>query len=411
MNERGKTPMTKNVTVLSSEGNPIGATYPKRAQGLVKKGRARYLDGDETVIVLAASPDDITSQEDEMNNNFNFDEFIEKTKAAAKAAGETVYHVTETAADKAEDAFNRAIAHLNSAMTDYLAKKESESESIENELSELESDLGEIEAELSELEDTVNADESVRIREKIAALTAKMRAKTRDYETLRRGKEICKSAVNSASEAVKDAAKWASEAVKEAKQSVEARVEARQAEIHVGYDPEAERNRMIEKVLDRIYELRAMRTETEAYLDTIAEMSVGAPGEIGTQAKANAIVAIVSENAQQNRDILEVYTGMLETLYEERDQYNEEKQTREVGESNARDTRCKMFETTVEMITRADESTDVNVLAFYIRTAEKLAKESDVMTPDLASRLMSEMLTETDVNKLSCYMNLIDSMK
>ena len=32
--------MDKNVTIIDKDGNVIGSTYPKRAQGLVKKGRA-----------------------------------------------------------------------------------------------------------------------------------------------------------------------------------------------------------------------------------------------------------------------------------------------------------------------------------------------------------------------------------
>ena len=37
--------MTKNIIVSDAEGNRIGATYPKRAKGLVKSGRAEYTDG------------------------------------------------------------------------------------------------------------------------------------------------------------------------------------------------------------------------------------------------------------------------------------------------------------------------------------------------------------------------------
>ena len=31
--------MEKNIIVVDEQGNEIGATYPKRAKGLVKKGR------------------------------------------------------------------------------------------------------------------------------------------------------------------------------------------------------------------------------------------------------------------------------------------------------------------------------------------------------------------------------------
>ena len=47
----GKTPMKKNITILDKLGNRIGTTYPKRAKGLVKSGRAYTVDG-ETVQLI-----------------------------------------------------------------------------------------------------------------------------------------------------------------------------------------------------------------------------------------------------------------------------------------------------------------------------------------------------------------------
>ena len=46
--------MTKNISVIDPQGNVYEATYPKRAKGLVKKGRARFVD--ETTICLARPP-------------------------------------------------------------------------------------------------------------------------------------------------------------------------------------------------------------------------------------------------------------------------------------------------------------------------------------------------------------------
>lgn len=57
--------MNKNITVLDESGNEIGATYFKRARGLVKKGRARFVS--ETAIRLACPPD--YNKEDRMQNN------------------------------------------------------------------------------------------------------------------------------------------------------------------------------------------------------------------------------------------------------------------------------------------------------------------------------------------------------
>lgn len=46
--------MTKNISVIDTQGNIYEATYPKRAKGLVKKGRARFVD--DATICLARPP-------------------------------------------------------------------------------------------------------------------------------------------------------------------------------------------------------------------------------------------------------------------------------------------------------------------------------------------------------------------
>ena len=46
--------MEKNVTVLDETGAPRGTTWPKRAEGLVKSGRARRIDG--ATIAMIAQP-------------------------------------------------------------------------------------------------------------------------------------------------------------------------------------------------------------------------------------------------------------------------------------------------------------------------------------------------------------------
>ena len=48
------TPIEKNVVVVDENGNEYEATYPKRARGLVKNGRARFID--EHTICLACPP-------------------------------------------------------------------------------------------------------------------------------------------------------------------------------------------------------------------------------------------------------------------------------------------------------------------------------------------------------------------
>lgn len=51
------TPIIKNVCVVDDQGNQYEATYPRRAKGLVKNGRARFLS--ENIICLACPPSQI----------------------------------------------------------------------------------------------------------------------------------------------------------------------------------------------------------------------------------------------------------------------------------------------------------------------------------------------------------------
>lgn len=60
-------PITKNVLVVDEQGNKIGATYPKRAKGLIKNGRARFID--ENKICLACPPNNILEDKKMENNN------------------------------------------------------------------------------------------------------------------------------------------------------------------------------------------------------------------------------------------------------------------------------------------------------------------------------------------------------
>jgi len=65
------TPITKNIRVIDEKGNHYEATYPKRARGLVKNGRARFID--ENTICLACPPKKYL-EDKYMDNNFNIDD-------------------------------------------------------------------------------------------------------------------------------------------------------------------------------------------------------------------------------------------------------------------------------------------------------------------------------------------------
>ncbi|MBQ9745551.1 MAG: hypothetical protein IJW21_01865 [Clostridia bacterium] len=62
---KGAKPIEKNVIVVDEQGNEYEATYPKRAKGLVKNGRARFVS--ENKICLACPP--INLEENKMMDN------------------------------------------------------------------------------------------------------------------------------------------------------------------------------------------------------------------------------------------------------------------------------------------------------------------------------------------------------
>ncbi len=79
------TPIEKNIRVVDENGNEYEATYPKRAAGLVKHGRARFTAPD--TICLACPPnvdynentEDINMSENTVNNTI--EQIVEETAA------------------------------------------------------------------------------------------------------------------------------------------------------------------------------------------------------------------------------------------------------------------------------------------------------------------------------------------
>ena len=98
--------MTKNemIRVFDADGNEIGQTYPKRVQGLIKKGRARFTDDSETAIVLTdttnenteACPPTDKSEDIKMFEDTNTAEVLETiTPAEEPVTGEIPETMTE----------------------------------------------------------------------------------------------------------------------------------------------------------------------------------------------------------------------------------------------------------------------------------------------------------------------------
>jgi len=89
--------MTKNVNVVDDLGNRYVPTYAKRAKGLVKNGRARWVD--ENTICLACPPDDMNLEDAKMENKINPIEGIvvdtQKAEQASARNGVTVMDILE----------------------------------------------------------------------------------------------------------------------------------------------------------------------------------------------------------------------------------------------------------------------------------------------------------------------------
>ena len=69
--------MPKTIAVVDEQGRTYEATYPKRARGLVKKGRARFLS--ENVICLACPPDmRHDSEEKRMSTTVTIEQIFEQ---------------------------------------------------------------------------------------------------------------------------------------------------------------------------------------------------------------------------------------------------------------------------------------------------------------------------------------------
>lgn len=78
-------PIEKNILVVDEQGNEYEATWPKRARGLVKNGRARFLS--ENKICLARPPE-IDMEDNEMTDSILTDAIIRDIVTANAQAEE-----------------------------------------------------------------------------------------------------------------------------------------------------------------------------------------------------------------------------------------------------------------------------------------------------------------------------------
>ena len=94
---KGEIPITKNIRVIDEQGNEHEATYPKRAKGLVKNGRARFVD--ENTICLACPPD-TNLEENKMTENTANETAVQEIETISK---KEIWEQIKKAQDKLSD--------------------------------------------------------------------------------------------------------------------------------------------------------------------------------------------------------------------------------------------------------------------------------------------------------------------
>ncbi len=108
---RGKTPIEKNIIVVDESGNRYEATYPKRAKGLVKNGRARFIS--ENTICLACPPNYSDLEEHLMT-----DKNVNATESAPNADASPKAESAEKAAGTAEFSIPYILTQLSALQND-----------------------------------------------------------------------------------------------------------------------------------------------------------------------------------------------------------------------------------------------------------------------------------------------------
>lgn len=83
------TPIEKNIRVVDEAGKEYEPTWPKRAEGLVKHGRARFIDDEKSVLCLSRPP--ISEPEDKKMSEERINNAAENvTENAPENAGRTI---------------------------------------------------------------------------------------------------------------------------------------------------------------------------------------------------------------------------------------------------------------------------------------------------------------------------------
>ena len=94
INTRGATPIEKNIIVVDEQGNEYEATYLKRAKGLVKNGRARFIN--ENTICLACPPKEYledNKMEDKLTEREIFEQIVALQKQITENSANSLHRL------------------------------------------------------------------------------------------------------------------------------------------------------------------------------------------------------------------------------------------------------------------------------------------------------------------------------
>ncbi len=91
------TPIAKNIRVVDENKNEYEATYLKRAKGLVKNGRARFID-DNTICLVC--PPDIELEDKEMSENKKIDTVKTSDCGTPKEVAEAMDNLLNSTAEQ-----------------------------------------------------------------------------------------------------------------------------------------------------------------------------------------------------------------------------------------------------------------------------------------------------------------------
>ena len=291
--------MEKNVTVFDSEGKIIGTTWPRRAAGLVRNGRARYYGGVETAIILARSPDIESSKEDENMSNITNEELRAKIEEMVREAREKLDAVCKTAADAIDDLVEN-IEERESSIEDADGAGDAEGAEGADDVSETDADVD---------IDDADADGEPRQRGHL------IRISDEDMEKLRAKMKSLRDSMMSAADEAKNVAVKAGAEIGRYAESVKAKVtekiaeaKAKEVEASAKREPEPGTEAYYLAKIEEVHRDDGFIKEALVNLQNIGS---GGPGDIGAQAAAGSIGTTVQAREETNRKMLDFYMEQL----------------------------------------------------------------------------------------------------